>query len=175
MDALSRLHADSAPVDFELERFEYVPRDLRLLLSVRLSLRPPSPAHPLLWIAGESVGQGYMPLLSRTARATSERHSAPGGWIWRGVFAVPHELACDPRGSFALRIADWLPMELGRPSIPVAEPRQLELRGRTGRARPYAMRRGTLLFAVTCQLCLSAAPVLARLRDGYGRPAELHR
>src|SRR5262249_33534348 len=92
MDALARLHADSAPLDFELERFEYVPRDLRLLLSVRVSLRPPSPAHPLLWIASEDVAETYVPLLSRTDHAAPRRQGTPQAWIWRGVFAVPHEL-----------------------------------------------------------------------------------
>src|SRR5262249_52068 len=71
--------------------------------------------------------------------------------------AVPDELACAPGRSFALRLGEWLPMELGRPAMHVLAPPRPSRRGQRGQAFPYALRRGPPPFPVPLPPWLTGA------------------
>jgi murein DD-endopeptidase MepM/ murein hydrolase activator NlpD len=156
-----------------VERFEYAPADLLLRLSVRLAVELPSPARPLLFVEREAVEHAYPPLLACTGRAPLED---PEEWLWRGAFALPPDLACDPGALFAVRLSDDLLLALPAPSGSVAEIQELS-QGEGGRRTwPYALRRGALMFVVTCQLSLvpawSPAGALAGESSGAGTGGE---
>jgi membrane-bound lytic murein transglycosylase B len=134
-----------------VERCEYVTADLLLRLSVRVPFELPS-ARPLLLVEREAVEHSYTPLLSCAARAPLKDAEE---WMWRGAFAVPPDLACDPHALFALRLRDEVLFALPAPSeraFCTPQPRKGEESARTW---PYAVRRGALLFVVTCQLCVA--------------------
>jgi murein DD-endopeptidase MepM/ murein hydrolase activator NlpD len=136
-----------------VERFEYAPADLLLRLSVRLAVELPSPARPLLFVERAAIEHAYPPLLACTGRAPLKD---PEEWLWRGAFAVPPDLASDPGALFAVRLCDEVLLALPAPSGRVAQIPELSQGDAGSRTWPYSLRRGALLFVVTCQL--SAVP-----------------
>src|SRR5205807_2947419 len=104
-----------------------------------------------LLIERPSVTHDSSPVLSCTSRAAAARER-----VWRGAFPVPAELACDPRALFSLDLSDELVLALPRPvllgidGLPV--PAASAADGVIARSWPYALKRGALLVAVTCQL-----------------------
>jgi membrane-bound lytic murein transglycosylase B len=155
-----------------VERCEYVTADLLLRLSVRV---PFEHERPLLLVEREAVEHSYTPLLACTSRAPLK---APGvlndahEWMWRGAFPVPPDLACDLGALFALRLREDLLLALPVPSerlFPgelVFGPQEPSRREVSAHTWPYAVRRGALLFVVTCQLGVPAISPAAALADG---------
>ncbi len=150
-DRLANPHAVFQPVRFRVERFEYLSSDLLLRLSVRLSLEPAGDALPMLFVEREAVDHAYPPLLSCTARTPLKE---PGEWLWRGAFAVPQDLACDPDALFALRLREEVLLALPAPSEQVFGTDETTGSPVSPRTWLYTVRRGALLFVVTCQLCV---------------------
>ena len=141
---------------FSVERCDYAPAELLLRLSLRLcESRAQAPRSQLL-IGCPSGAYCFSPLLSCTSRPAL----APER-VWRGAFPVPVELASDPRALFSLERSDGLVLALPRPVIlgidglPV--PATSGADGVIARTWPYALKRGALLVAVTCQLSLLPA------------------
>jgi murein DD-endopeptidase MepM/ murein hydrolase activator NlpD len=148
----ARAHAHLQPVPFRVERFEYAPADLLLRLSVRISLELPDPARAVLFIEREAIEHVYAPLLACTGRPQLDR---TGETLWRGAFAVPPDLACDPGALFAVRLSDAVLLALPAPGgrvVALQEPSEPDWSGRTW---PHALRRSALLLVVTGQLCLA--------------------
>ena len=136
---------------FSVERFEYTPAELLLRLSLRLcDLQAETPCSQLL-IECASGAHHFAPLVSCAPRAalTAER-------VWRGAFPVPVEVASDPRALFSLELSDELLLLLPRPVLLGID--GLPVTGASGadeviaRSWPYALKRGAVLVAVTCQL-----------------------
>jgi soluble lytic murein transglycosylase-like protein len=150
-DRLANPHAVFQPVRFRVERFEYLSSDLLLRLSVRLSLEPAGDAPPMLFVEREAVDHAYPPLLSCTARTPLKE---PGEWLWRGAFAVPPDLALDPDALFALRLREEVLLTLPAPSEHVFAPDGTTPSQVGPRTWLYTVKRGALLFVVTCQLCV---------------------
>ncbi len=156
------------PHDFVLglERFDYAQSDLLLRVCLRLAFEPRSPTHPLLLVERDAVEQVYPALVAYTARTPYDDACE---WTWRGSFAVPPEVAGDPRTQFALRLHDE---ELLPLALDVAGPLTERLFGRSRASRvtwPYALRYTALLVAVTCQLGLAGGwlPGTARASGAY--------
>jgi membrane-bound lytic murein transglycosylase B len=157
-----------------VERCEYVTADLLLRLSVRVPFELPG-GRPLLLVEREAVEHSYTPLLACTSRAPLK---APGvlndahEWLWRGAFPVPPDLACDLSALFALRLREDvllalpLPSERLFPGELVFGPQEPSRREVSARTWPYAVRRGALLFVVTCQLGVPVLSPAAALADG---------
>jgi membrane-bound lytic murein transglycosylase B len=158
-----------------VERCEYVTADLLLRLSVRV---PFEHERPLLLVERDAVEHAYSPLLACTGRVPL---SDSGEWMWRGAFPVPPDLACNPRALFTLRLREDvllalpLPSERLFPGELVFGPQEPSQRAGSARTWPYAVRRGALLFVVTCQLCVapgfSSAGALADGSPGAGTSA----
>jgi membrane-bound lytic murein transglycosylase B len=146
-----------------VERFEYVTADLLLRLSVRVPFELHS-GRPLLLVERQAVEHAYSPLLACTSRAPLKDTGLlkdADEWLWRGAFPVPPDLACDPRALFTLRLREDVLLALPVPSerlFPgelVFGPEEPSRRAGSARTWPYAVRRGALLFVVTCQLCVA--------------------
>jgi membrane-bound lytic murein transglycosylase B len=140
-----------APVSFQVERFEYAPADLVLRLWLRLSFELPGDAHPKLLIERAAVEHCHEPLLASISRAPLVQAIE---WRWRGSFAVPPELASDPRALFALSLREDLRLVLPEPrdlTAGVCEPSTSVDGG--GQARSYYLRRRALPLVVATQLC----------------------
>jgi membrane-bound lytic murein transglycosylase B len=161
------------PHGARLERCEYLPTDLLLRLSVHLSVELASADRPLLFVERDAVEHAYTPLLSSTRRAPVEN---AGAWLWRGAFAVPPDLACDPDALFALRLREDLLLALPAPNERMVAPADAAPHVEPRRIWPYVVRRGALLFVVTCQLCAmpawSASGALAVGSEGTATGAE---
>jgi murein DD-endopeptidase MepM/ murein hydrolase activator NlpD len=136
-----------------LERFDYLCKDRSptlLSLAVRMPIELPGQGRPVLIVEREAVEQLFSPRLSSTS---SFRSGGSGDRLWRGVFAVPSQLLCQPQTAFAVRFVDDLLLSLPAPADRRAGDRRLPASGRS-RTWPYAVRRGALLLIVTCQLCV---------------------
>jgi membrane-bound lytic murein transglycosylase B len=151
-----------------VERCEYVTGDLLLRLSVRVPFELRS-ERPLLLVERQAVEHAYSPLLACTGRVPL---SDSGEWMWRGAFPVPPDLACNPRALFTLRLREDvllalpLPSERLFPGELVFGPQEPSQRAGSARTWPYAVRRGALLFVVTCQLGVPALSPAGALADG---------
>ncbi|MEA2201702.1 MAG: hypothetical protein QOI89_2298 [Solirubrobacteraceae bacterium] len=169
LDAPRFPHATFQTDGFLVDRFEYAPCDLLLRLAMHISLELPSSA-PVLFAGSGGREHAFMPLVYCTGGLPTHE---PDGSSWRGSFAVPSDLASDPRAWFALKLSDALWLALPRPSLRGFDSRAPMLPVRTGRGRPRAGRRGALLFLVSCQLCVapgwSAAVAVA---DGPAAPGS---
>ena len=140
---------------FEVARFEVVSTggsDTLLGLSLRVPLELSARAQPTLIIVRDEVE-----LLHTPRMAAGSRHELAGGgsWLWRGMFPVTPDLARDDDALFSLRLFGALTIGLPAPAqLAGAAPSDGH---RPGRRWPYALRRGALLFVVSCQLCFLPA------------------
>src|SRR2546421_102059 len=143
------------PSRFEVVRFEVVaPQRSGMLLG--LSLHAPfelsARSRPTLIVVRDEVE-----LLHTPRMAASSRHelAGRGRWLWRGGFPLAPDLAGDAEALFSLRLFDSLMIGLPAPAqLPgSSDPRD----SRPVRRWPYAVRRGALLFVVSCQLSLLPA------------------
>jgi soluble lytic murein transglycosylase-like protein len=168
-----RADGSAQPDGAHLERFEYLSTELLLRLSVRLSLELADGDSPLLFVGRDATEQAYKPLLSSTRRAPGQD---AGEWLWRGAFAVPPDLACDPGASFVLRLREDLLLTLPAPNERTFGLVEAAQRAELRRTWPYVIRRGALLFVVTCQLCAlpawSPGGALAEGSEGTGTGGE---
>jgi murein DD-endopeptidase MepM/ murein hydrolase activator NlpD len=153
-----------------LERFDYLCKDRSpalLSLAVRTPSELPRQARPVLIVEREAVERLFSPRLSSTSNFPS---GGPGDWLWRGVFAVPSQLLCQPQTAFAVRFLDDLLLPLPAPVDRREGNQPMPGSGRS-RTWPYAVRRGALVLVVTCQLCvLPGLSTAGALADG---PTEL--
>jgi murein DD-endopeptidase MepM/ murein hydrolase activator NlpD len=163
------------PSRFEVVRFEVLAPQgsgtvlaLSLLAPFELSDR----SRPTLVVVRDEVE-----LLHTPRMAASSRHELAGSgrWLWRGMFPVAPDLARDAGALFSLRLFDALTIGLPAPVQPAASPGPGD--NRPGRRWPYAVRRGALLFVVSCQLSLLpaiASPgALAEGTSGASTPSEV--
>src|SRR2546430_626222 len=145
---------------FDVARFEVIStgRSGTLLgLSLHAPFELSAHVQPTLIIVHDEVEPLYTP-----GMAAGSRHELAGGsWLWRGIFPVAPDLARDSDALFSLRLFDAL--TIGLP-VPAQLAGAAQLAGtapsdshRPGRRWPYALRRGALLFVVSCQLCLLPA------------------
>jgi murein DD-endopeptidase MepM/ murein hydrolase activator NlpD len=148
-----------------LERFDYLATERSpalLSLAVRLPLELPPSARPTLILERDAVEQLFSPRMASMSVPGEDRS---GDWLWRGVFAVPSQLVTHPQTTFAVRFLDDTLLPLPAPTDRRAWGRQSE-GGRGTRRWPYAIRRGALLFVVTCQLCVMPGWAAGALADG---------
>jgi murein DD-endopeptidase MepM/ murein hydrolase activator NlpD len=151
---------------FSLERFDYLPTDRSpalLSLSVRLPFEPPAAARPVLILEREAVEQLFSPRMATTSVLGEDRS---GGWLWRGVFAVPSQLVTHHQTTFAVRFLDELPLALPAPVDRRVNGRPGPGGGGMSRTWPYAIRRGALLLVVSFQLCMLPGFSAGALADG---------
>jgi murein DD-endopeptidase MepM/ murein hydrolase activator NlpD len=151
-----------------LERFDYLTTERSpalLSLAVRLPLELAPSARPELILEREAVEQLFSPRMETTSVLGEDRS---GGWLWRGVFAVPSQLVTHPRTTFAMRFHEDLLLALPAP-VDRRDWRRQAPTGTNGRSRRtwrYTVRRGALLLVVTCQLCLMPGWAAGALADG---------
>jgi len=170
--------AGRAPFDSArpmLERFDYLSTQRSpalLTLSVRLPSELPAAARPLLVVERDAVEQLFSP---RLAAISSVASGTPDAWLWRAVFAVPSQLITQPQTIFAVRFLDDALLALPAPIDRRRTERASGGDGAQGLRRwPYAVRRGALLFVVTCQLCVLPGFSAGALADGaVGTPATV--
>src|SRR5256886_11414183 len=145
---------------FDVARFEVIStgRSGTLLgLSLHAPFELSAHVQPTLIIVHDEVEPLYTP-----GMAAGSRHELAGGsWLWRGIFPVAPDLARDSDALFSLRLFDALTIGLPAPAQLVGA-EQLAGAAPSGSHRPgrrwrYALRRGALLFVVSCQLCLLPA------------------
>jgi murein DD-endopeptidase MepM/ murein hydrolase activator NlpD len=153
----ARTRGDIDPPELRVVRFEYLSSQHApglVGLSVRTPLAWPWAARPSLLLQRGTYELLYPPRLVSRSRGPG-RDSVE--WLWRGLFATPPELASDPGWSFHLLVEDDVPFALPTPVDPLARLREPPCRAASRKAWPYAVRRGALLFVVTCQLSLAPA------------------
>jgi soluble lytic murein transglycosylase-like protein len=149
--------APATSLEVRLERFEELSRGRSpglLALSLWTAVALPRIARPTLVVESATIRRSFTP---RVAAASSMPLIETGEWQWRGVFAVPPRLAADPESRYAL----WLDDEPVL-ALPALLERALTIEEQSShspgrRAWPYVVRRGALLFVVTCQLSVLPA------------------
>jgi murein DD-endopeptidase MepM/ murein hydrolase activator NlpD len=147
-----------------LERFDYLSTErspVLLSLAVRLPLELPPSARPALILERDSVEQLFSP---RLATMSVLREDRSGDRLWQGVFAVPSQLVTHPQTTFVMRFLEDMLLVLPAPADRRAWGWQPTSRP-SARRWPYAVRRGALLFLVTCQLCVMPGWAAGALAD----------